>query len=126
MMRIPRAENYRLAFPFQVPRRSGTAVCERAGVTVINPASVTMVASFDIAGLLIRVLRAPSPQRSFMITFARTSCSLVRSAGLHCPGLLDDAGQGWGAREKRDWDRLSKRVIEASYSVSRSFRAAAI
>ena len=63
-MSIPGAENYRLAFPFQVPRRSGTAVCERAGVTVINPQSVTMVASCDIAGLLIRVLRAASGQRS--------------------------------------------------------------
>src|SRR3954454_15684674 len=35
-------------------------------------------------------------------------------------------GQGWGVLEKRDWDRLSERVIEASYSVSRSFRTAAI
>jgi hypothetical protein len=39
--------------PFHVPRRSGTAVCARAAFAAIKPVRVTIIASFDIASLLI-------------------------------------------------------------------------
>src|SRR5215203_6776587 len=39
--------------PFHVPRRSGTAVCARAAFAAIKPVRVTIIASFDIAFLLM-------------------------------------------------------------------------
>src|SRR5688572_17701079 len=83
--------------PFQVPRKSGTAVWERAGVAVINPAS--------IAGLLIRVLRAPSgrpifaasalPQMRAGRTLRPQLCFDVLESGLLICGPGDRKGQRW-------------------------------
>jgi len=80
--------------PFHVPRRSGTAVCARAAFAAIKPVRVTIIASFDIASLLMWRTSRHLSGHAFGGCIARAQSVSRRSTRPSSSGLPPRPGDG--------------------------------